>query len=152
MWVFARIRRGFDGAGWFAAGAGALLFAALLVALLELQSPSSLLWTGRPVTGTEQGGIAYYRWQGQTYTVDVPGYGSATTLTLYLDPANPGSAIPDSLAGRLTTSLGVGVPLLAAVVVLAIGGTRNYRWKRRNAKRGSSDWWLTRVQPPSADR
>ncbi len=152
MQVFARIRRGFDGAGWFLAGAGVLLFAALLVALLELQSPSGLLWTGQPVTGTEQGGIAYYTWRGQTYTVDIPGNGSARSLTLYLDPANPGNAVPDSLSDRLSASLGVGVPVLAAVVVLVIGGTRNYRWKRRNAKRGTSDWWLTRVPPPSADR
>ena len=128
-----------------------LLFVALLVALLELQSPSSLLWTGQPVTATEQGGIAYYTWQGQPYTVDIPGYGSAKAITLYLDPANPGNAIPDSLADRLVTVLAVGVPVLAAVVVLAIGGTRNYRWKRRNAKRGSGDWWLERVSPPSAD-
>jgi len=145
--VFARIRGWFDGAGWFVAAAGVLFFAAVLVALLELQSKSALLWTGQPVTGTEQEGIAYYHWQGQSYEVDVPGYGSAKSMTLYLDPGNPSDAIPDSAGNRVADGLGVGVPFLAGVVVLVIGGTRNYRWKQRNVKRGETDWWMAKVPP-----
>jgi hypothetical protein len=145
--VFARIRGWFDGAGWFIAGAGGLFFIAVLVALLALQSKSVLLWTGQPVTATEQGGIAYYHWQGQSHSVDVPGYGSAKALTLYLDPGNPGDAIPDSTGNRVGDALGIGVPFLAGVVVLVIGGTRNYRWKRRNVKRGETDWWMSKVPP-----
>jgi hypothetical protein len=145
--VFARIRGWFDGAGWFVAGAGVLFFAAVLAAVLALRSQSALLWTGQPVTGTEQGGIAYYHWQGQSYTVDVPGDGSAKALTLYLNPGNPSDAIPDSTGNRVGDALVVGGPFLAGVVVLVIGGTRNYRWKRRNVKRGETDWWLSKVPP-----
>lgn len=145
--VFARIRGWFDGAGWFVAAAGVLFFAAVLVAVLELQSKSALLWTGQPVAGTEQRGIAFYHWQGQSYEVVVPGYGSAKSMTLYLDPGDPSGAIPDSTGNRVADVLGVGVPFVAGVVVLVIGGTRNYRWKRRNIKRGETDWWMSKVPP-----
>lgn len=146
VWVFARIRSWFDGAGWFVAGAGALLFVALLVALLELQSQSALLWTGQAVAGSERGGIGHYTWHGQPYTVDVQGSSAtAPSVTFYVDPGNPSTAIPDSIGTRVANALGVGVPVLAGVVVLVIGGTRNYRWKRRNEKRGETDWWLSKV-------
>jgi hypothetical protein len=145
VFVLARIRGWFEGAGWAVAGAGVLFFAALLVALLVLQSGSRLLWNGQAVTGTEQRGIAFYHWQGQPYQIDVPGYGSAKSITLYLDPSNPGDAAVDSTADRVATSLGVGLPALAGIALLIIGGTRNYRWKRRNAKRGTGEFWISRI-------
>ena len=146
MFVLARIRGWFDGAGWFVAGAGLLFFVALLVALLVLQGGSRLLWTGQAVTGTEQQGIAYYHWQGQSYTVDVRGYGSSPAITVYLDPGNPSDAVVDSTASRVTDGLGVGLPVLAGIALLIVGGTRNDRWKRRNAKRGTDNFWISRIQ------
>ena len=63
----SRLAAALDGAGW-AVGLAAVLFVfALLVVLLDLQSPDAVLWTGHHVTGTEQGGIVSYRWQGQNY-------------------------------------------------------------------------------------
>jgi hypothetical protein len=145
--VLARIRGWFDGAGLSVAVAGALFLAAVLIALLALQSKSALLWTGQTVTGTEQGGVVSYHWQGRPYSVTVPGYGSAKALTLYLDPNDPGGAIPDNIGNRVGDVLGIGVPFLAGVVVLVVGGSRNYRWKRRNIKKGEADWWLSKVPP-----
>jgi hypothetical protein len=145
VFVLARIRGWFSGAGLFVAGAGVLFFVGLLVALLVLQGGSRLLWTGQAVTGTEQRGIAYYHWQRQSYTVDVRGYGSARSITIYLDPANPIDAEVDSTADRVATSLGVGLPVLAGIALLIFGGTRSYRWKRRNAKRGTGDFWISRI-------
>ena len=148
IFVLARVRGWFDGAGWFVAGAAALFLVAVLVATLVLQGGSRLQWTGQPVTATEQQGIAYYSWKGQSYTLDVQGYGSARSITLYLDPGNPGDAEVYSMADRVATGLGVGLPLLAGIALLVLGGTRKYRWKRRNAKRGTGDeWWLSRVPP-----
>jgi hypothetical protein len=143
--VFARIRGWFAGEGWAIGWAGVLFFAALLIALAVLQSGSRLLWTGQAVTGTEQRGIVFYHWQGQSYELDVPGYGSAPSITLYLDPRNPADAAVDSTADRVATSLGVGLPVLAGIALLVIGGTRNYRWKRRNAKRGTDEFWISRI-------
>jgi hypothetical protein len=144
--VLAQIRGWFDGAGAFVAGAVVLFIVAILALLLELQLPTAVLWTGQAVTGTERGGIVFFQWHGQQRTFSGPGYGSAKTVIVYLDPSNPDSAILDSNSDRIWPAMFVGVPALAGAALLLVGGTRNYRWKRRNAKRGE-DWWLSRVPP-----
>ena len=148
--MLARIRGWFDGAGWFVAGAIVLFAFALLALLLELQSPDSVLWTGTPVAGTERGGIVFYEWAGQQHQFSAPGFGSAKTVIVYLDPGNPSSAMLDSNGDRVGPAVFVGLPAAAGVVVLLLGGTRGWRWKRRNAKRGENEeWWLSRVPPDS---
>jgi hypothetical protein len=137
--VFARVRKWFDGAGWFVGLAAVLFVFALLALLVGLQSSDSLLWTGQRVTGTEQGGLIYYRWQGQSYTLDVPGYGSSQAVSVYLDPGDPGHATVDNVLNRVVAVLLIGVPVAGGVALLAAGGTRNYRWARRNARRARED-------------
>jgi lipopolysaccharide/colanic/teichoic acid biosynthesis glycosyltransferase len=74
------VRKWFDGAGWFVGLAVTLFVLALLAVLLGLQSQNSVLWTGQRVTGTEQRGIVYYRWQGQSYSLDASGFGSSKAV------------------------------------------------------------------------
>jgi len=137
--VFARVRNWFDGAGWFV-GLAVVLFAfALLATLVGLQSSDSVLWTGQHVTGSEQGGLVYYRWQGQSYTISASGYGSAKAVSVYLDPGDPSHAMIDNVTDRVVAVLLVGVPVAGGLALLAVGGTRNYRWARRNAKRARED-------------
>ena len=137
--VFARVRNWFDGAGWFVGLAVALFIFALLAVLVGLQSPDKLLWTGQQVTGTEQRGIIYYTWQGQSYTLDASGYGSSKAVSVYLDPGDPSHAVIDNVADRVVAGLLIGVPVAGGLALLAVGGTRNYRWARRNAKRARED-------------
>ena len=99
--VFARVRKWFDGAGWFVGLAAVLFVFALLAVLVGLQSSDSLLWTGQHVTGTEQQGLIYYRWQGQSYSLDAQGYGSSQAVSVYLDPGDPSHAVVDNVADRL---------------------------------------------------
>jgi hypothetical protein len=134
----SRLAAALDGAGW-AVGLAAVLFVfVLLVVLLDLQSPDVVMWTGHRVTGTEQGGIVSYRWQGQNYSLDVPGYGSSKAVSVYLDPGNPSDAMINNVADRVTTASLVGVPLIAGVTVLAIGLTRQRRWRRRRMRQAAS--------------
>jgi hypothetical protein len=133
--VLARVRKWFDGAGWFVGLAVTLFAFALLAALLGFQSPDHVLWTGQQVVGTEQRGIVSYQWHGQTYSLDAPGYGSAQAITVYLDPGNPSQAMIDNIADRVMAVLLIGVPVVGGVVLLVAGGTRNYRWARRKLKR-----------------
>ena len=133
--VLARVRKWFDGAGWFVGAAVVLLVFALLGLLVGLQSSDSVLWTGQQVTGTEQQGLVYYRWQGQSYSLDVPGSGSSKAISVYLDPGDPSQAIVDNVPDRVLAALFVLGPAAGAVVLLVIGGTRNYRWQRRKLKR-----------------
>jgi hypothetical protein len=137
--MLARVRKWFDGAGWFVGLAIALFAFALLAVLIGLQSPDSVLWTGQHVTGTEQNGLVYYRWQGQSYTIDVTGNGSLKAIGVYLDPGNPSHAMIDNVFDRVAAILLVGVPVAGGVALLVAGGTRNYRWARRNAERARED-------------
>jgi hypothetical protein len=133
--VLARVRKWFDGAGWFVGAAVVLLFFALLAALAGLQTSDAMLWTGQQVTGTEQRGLVYYRWQGQTYSLDVPGFGSSKAVSVYFNPGDPSQAVVDNVPDRVLAGLFVLGPAAGAVVLLVIGGTRNYRWQRRKLKR-----------------
>jgi hypothetical protein len=139
--VFARVRNWFDGAGWYVGLATALFAFALLATLLGLRSPDAVLWTGQRVSGTEQRGIVSYRWHGEPYTLDVPGYGSSKAVTLYLDPGDPSHARVDDISARVEAALLIGVPAVGGVVLLVLGGTRNHRWARRNAKLAREDPW-----------
>lgn len=133
--MLARVRRWFDGAGWFVGLAIALFVFALLAGLLELQSPDLLLWTGHRVTATEQGGIVTYRWHGQPYSLNASGNGSSTSVSVYLDPADPSTAIIDNVADRTLVASLIGAPAAGGVILLAAGLSRNYRWDRRRARR-----------------
>jgi hypothetical protein len=135
--VLARVRKWFDGAGWFVGAAVVLLVVALLAVLAGLQSTDSILWTGQQVTGTEQHGLVYYRWQGQSYTLDVAGFGSSKAVSVYFKPGDPSQAIVDNVLDRVIAGLLVLGPVAGAMVLLVIGGTRNYRWQRRKLKRAS---------------
>ena len=104
-----------DGAGWSVGLAAALFVFALLFVLLDLQAPESVLWTGHHVVVTEQHGLATFRWQGQAYTVDVPGFGSGNKVDIYFNPGDPSGAMADSVPDRVFAGLFVGVPVLVGV-------------------------------------
>jgi hypothetical protein len=133
--VLARMRKWFDGAGWFVGGAVVLFFFALLALLVGLQSQDRVLWTGQQVVGTEQNGLVTYWWHGQSYSLDVPGYGSSKAVSVYLDSADPSHAMADNIFDRVASALLILGPVAGAVVLLVVGGTRNYRWERRKLKR-----------------
>jgi hypothetical protein len=132
--MLARIRGLFDGAGWFPGLAAALFVFALLAVLLELQAPDAVRWTGQRVTGTEIGGIVSYRWDGQTYSLDGQGYGSAKAVSVYLDPANPSNALIDNPFLRVLEGSLVVVPVAGGVALLVAGLTRRQRWERRQLR------------------
>jgi hypothetical protein len=132
--MLARIRRLFDGAGWFPGLAAALFVFALLAVLLELQSSDAVRWTGQRVTGTEIGGIVSYRWDGQTYSLDAQGYGSQKAIGVDLDPADPANAVIDNTFPRMVEGALVAVPVAAGVALLVVGLTRRRRWERRQQR------------------
>jgi hypothetical protein len=132
--ALTRVRKWYDGSGWYVAGAVVLSVFAVLALLVGLQSPDHVLWTGQQVTGIEDQGIVYYSWHGQSYSIDVPGTASAKALSVYLDPADPSQAMINNVFDRVVASVLTLGPAVAALVLLVLGGTRNYRWFRQKIK------------------
>ena len=129
-----RMQRWFEDMGTFIAGAVALFVVGSLFLVAAVQSPSMLQWTGTAVRSVESGGLLYYTFHGQSYTLDVtsPVLGSST---VYVDPADPSNAMLSSPLTRWTDIGSVGGPYAASVLLLTYGFTRRAR-RRRLRDRG----------------
>jgi len=121
-----RMQRWFEDMGTFIAGAVALFVVGSLFLVAAVQSPSMLQWTGTAVRSAESGGLLYYTFHGQTYTLDVtsPVLGSST---VYVDPADPSNAMLSNPLTRLTDIGSVGGPYAASLLLLTFGLTRRAR-------------------------
>ena len=128
-----RMRRWFEDMGTYVAGAVALFIVGSLFLVAAVQSPSMLQWTGTAVKAVESGGIAYYSFHGQTYTMDV----TSPVLqsgTVYLDPADPSIAMFSNPLTRWADIATVGGPYAASVLLLTLGFARRSRRRRKRQK------------------
>jgi hypothetical protein len=134
--IRGRVRAYSDGLGAYLGVAVALLVFAVLGLLLLLQSPKDvLLWTGTRVVGSEQGGLIYYTWHGESYTLDVPGYGNAPHVVVYVDPSDPTNAERESLFIRVADGALTVLPAALAAGVVALGVYRRRSTRRQDATR-----------------
>lgn len=131
------VHRWFEDLGAFVGGAVALLLLGSLFLLAELQSPGLLQWTGTAVPAVESGGIAYYSFHGQNYTLNVPST-LVSSSRVYLDPANPSDAMFSNPLTRWTEFAGVAGPYTSAVLLLTFGVVRRSRRRRRSLKNGGT--------------
>lgn len=130
-------------------GATALIVLGVLCVLVELQSPSLVLWSGERVRGTNDGGIVYYTVAGEQRTLDAKGEGPAhpEPATVYADPRDPSRDMIATPA-KWFDAFFVLVPFAAAGVVLAAGTARRRRFRRRVAaaeqrrRDDATDEWL----------
>jgi hypothetical protein len=119
-------------------GAIALALAAFgaLALLLELQSPSAVLWTGRQVVGRDTGGVVLYPLNGHTFTIVVSNESPnapAHDISVFVDPNNPAGAYVDNPLTRWLDATFVATPFIVAAAFLALALTRTRR--RTNARR-----------------
>jgi hypothetical protein len=107
----------------------ALCFVALsgLFFLTAILSPTVIQWTGTPVHSTYRGGIVYYSYRGQNYTLDDPSAATFHETTVWLNPANPSDAMLDNPLDRDIDIASIIGPLLVAAVLLALGLRRRRR-------------------------
>jgi hypothetical protein len=110
----------------------------VLVLLAELQSPTSLLWTGKRVPASIEGGIAFYRYDGVEYSIDVPGegpgpLGHGRPATVFIDPNEPSRAMLDS-PQRWVEAGFVLFGFVVAAVLLATGFVRRSVRRRRRLR------------------
>ena len=145
--AFDTLRQWFEDTGAFTGFAVALLVFGSLFVLAEIQSPSMLQWNGTGVHASESGGIAFYSFKGQTYTLDVP-TPSAFSSTVYIDPADPSTAMFSNTLTRLTEASTVAGPYALAALLLALGFARRSRRRRLRLKQRGS---LYAVKNPAAE-
>jgi hypothetical protein len=126
-----RLRERFDGLSGYVAVACLLLFVSVLGLLIEAQSSDKVLWTGTKVVGSEHGGIVFYRYQGQQYSLDGTGFDNKARITVYFDPSNPDSAQTDSLVVR---AIDLGFTALPFTLAFLVVGRGMYR--RKTADKG----------------
>jgi len=145
--VSGTVRQWFDDTGAFTGFAVALFVLGSLFALAEVQSPSMLQWSGTGVHASQSGGIAFYSFQGQTYTLDVPTPASFSS-TVYIDPADPSTAMFSNTLTRWTEAATVTGPYAAAALLLVLGFARRSRRRHlRLEQRGS----LYSVKDPATE-
>lgn len=128
-----RIAARFEGFGCLGGVALALVIVGLLALVSELQSPTSVLWTGRAVTAEDRGGVIQYSVNGVNYTLidnAEPAGAPAHAVSVYYDPSKPNLALADNAATRWFDGTFVAVPFLLAAGVLLAAGSRNRRRRR----------------------
>jgi hypothetical protein len=126
-----RLLRPFHGTGLYPVAGVLLLVFAMCFLVANLVSPSAILWTGTPVAANERGGIVYYQYHGQGYSIDdLNSYGSGPR-TVYLDPSDPARAMIYTTGSRIFDVVTVGAPLVAAAGFFIAGFLR----KRRNGRK-----------------
>jgi hypothetical protein len=116
-----------------------LLTIGLLALLLELQSPSAVLWTGRPVTGIERGGVVLYPFNGHMYTLidpDQPESGPTRTVLVYVDPGNLSNSRLDKASTRWLDASFVLAPFLVAFLLIALAFIRRFMHARTPQRQG----------------
>lgn len=115
--------------------APALVWAGLLIVLGGITTGfafTSVLWTGTSVRGVERGGIVYYTFHGQNYSIDDTSRFNSPTV--YFDPHDPsGTAQLDNIAFRLVSVGLAALPLLIALVIIGFD-IRRRRIIRRQTK------------------
>lgn len=111
----------------------------ILFALVELQSPSRLYWTGDPVSGTNSGGIIYYQVAGENFTLDAPGAAPShdVKVTVYVDPKDPGQGLASRPTRWVDAGL-VAVWFVAAAGCLTVAALRRTSIRHRRTASGAS--------------
>jgi hypothetical protein len=134
------MRHWFEGTSPFPAVALIVFLLGCGFLLADLLSPSTLLWTGRPVRGTEHGGIVYYSFRGQSYTLDDPATAHVKSRTVYVDASNPSNAMLDNSVNRAVDIATVGGSYGITVLLFAAGFARRAHRRRKRRPEGRSGY------------
>jgi hypothetical protein len=132
------VRERFAGLGPFVGTAAVLFVIGIIAVLLELQSPSLVQWDGIKVHGVTTGGITYYTYGGQHYSVDnIHASANDRTrrpTTVWLDRSNPtdfNSAYIENAWARWLDFTIVMMWFFFAALILLAGLLRRRRRHRR---------------------
>ena len=135
------MRKAFQGTGKFPVISACFALVGTVFLVLVLMNTSGLLWIGHEVHASERGGIVYYTYKGASYSINDPGNYRTGSRTIWIDPGKPSRVAFDGWVPRVSESLVVGGPYLAAAA-LGIGAVvrkRRYVRTRRRIESQESD-------------
>lgn len=115
------VRERLDGNRWLVAVVAILVLVSLVILHSSLTGPAAVQWTGTKLKGTERGGIVYYSYRGEQYTLDHTDKFDSTIVAF--KPSDPsGTAILVNDNERWVEAAGVVVPypLAAGIVMLTL--------------------------------
>lgn len=127
-----------------------LVAVSLLILHSCLSGPTAVQWTGTKVAGDERGGIVYYSYGGQQYSIDDNGRFNSTTVAF--DDSDPsGTAMLLNPYERGFEIAGVVVPYLLAGGIV---GLTLYRRRQRRAEflSGNDDGFGRGLDPEVVQR
>lgn len=121
----------------FTIAALVFLCGGILSLLLELQSPSFLLWSGQPVQGTQYATAVSYTYRGHQYVITANGKSldHPQHVTVYVDTSNPHNAVLNRPATRWSDAVLVGGWFVVAIALVVVGQLYEVHRSRRRAAR-----------------
>lgn len=122
-----RIRDAFDGSGLVISAA--VFFFALGLILIPVVFLSSVRWTGTSVQGVDRGGIVYYTYNGQNYSLDDTS--RFDSHTVYFRPSRPDTTAQLGNSAATVVDIGsVAVPFLIGLAIVGFETRRIWRTRR----------------------
>jgi len=122
-----RIRNALDGSG-LVIGAAVFFFALGLI-LIPVVFLSSVRWTGTSVQGVDRGGIVYYSYDGQNYSLDDTS--RFDSHRVYFRPTRPDTTAElGNSASTVVDIASVAVPFLIALAIVGMEARRLWRTRR----------------------
>jgi hypothetical protein len=134
--VSARLRNALEGNG-LVLGA-ALFFLALGLILIPVVFLSSVQWTGTAVQGVERGGLVYYSYKGQNYSLDDTS--RFNTNTVYFKPKHPDTTAElGNPPIKVVDVASVAVPFLIGFAIAGVEARRHLRGRRLRRARNDAE-------------
>lgn len=125
--LLTRVRNALDGNG-FVVGA-AIFFFVLGLILIPVVFLSSVQWAGTSVQGIDRGGIVYYIYKGQTYSLDDTS--RFNSHTVYFNPKDPDTTAELGNAPlEVVDVVSVAAPFLIALAIVGVASRRHWRIRR----------------------
>ena len=127
--LVTRFRSALEGNGFIVSVA--IFFLALGLILIPFVLLSSVQFTGTAVQGTVRGGIVYYSYNGQNYSLDDTS--RFNSHTVYFRPSRPDATA--ELGNTPTKVLDVAIVAVPFLIVFVIVGVESRRyWRYRRAR------------------
>ena len=144
------LRQRLDGNRGLVAVVVLLVAVSLVILHSSLSGPGAVQWTGTRVHGTERGGIVYYSYGGEQYSIDASGPFQPTTVAF--DKSDPSdTAMLVNQVEPWVEVAGVVVPYFLAAGIVALTLYRR-RQKREEFLAGNDDGFGRGLDPEVVQR